>query len=352
MHNCHDDMLKYHDDQVTLPGPERNEMRTRRETNRDRLKSGLKRDGAPSPKGFQSQGSYAHRTMVQDPDKDYDIDDGVYFDIEDLKGPQGGDKTPYDAKEMVRAGLHNELFSQPPEIRTNCVRIHYNEGYHMDVPVYREFTTENGAGQPEVSWEIASADWKSSDPKGVTQWFQEENERQSPDRQNGRQLRRVVRLLKALARSRKGWRSQIASGFMISVLVVERYRPRESREDQALYETMVAIRNRLNWKLEVEHPVVEGEHLTRGSDDAKVRFLRDKLGWAIAKLDVLFDPDCTREQALAAWDKVFKTRFFKGRIAKADATAATVGGATSSALSERSYPPQSAVDKQGGGRYA
>ena len=112
MKNCHDDMIAYHDEDVTLPHKERTEMRDRRNTNRRRLKAGLKRDGESAPIGCRSQGSYSMRTMVQQPDKDYDIDDGVYFDKEKLKGPQGGDKSAGDAKEMVRKALHDDSFKR------------------------------------------------------------------------------------------------------------------------------------------------------------------------------------------------------------------------------------------------
>lgn len=353
MQNCHNDMLKYHNHEVTLPQPEQDEMRARRDTNRDRLKAGLKRNSEPAPKAFQSQGSYAHRTMVQHPDKDYDIDDGVCFNLEELKGSRGGDKTPHDAKEMVRAALHNETFKEPPEVRTNCVRIHYNEGYHMDVPVYREIVEDDWPGEPKVHWEIAGADWKLSDPKGVTSWFQEENKSQSPDAENGRQLRRIVRLIKAFARSRQSWKDHIASGFMISVLVVECYRANEDREDHALYETLAAIRDRLQWDLVVEHPAVEGEYLTKDSDDTKARFLREKLDWAMDKLNVLSDFNCTRKQALEAWDKVFNTSFFANQLAEGDVTAASSAGAAAGGiLVEDSRPPSRPVDKRGGGRYA
>ena len=352
MHNCHNDLLKYHNHRVTLPQAEREEMQARRDTNRRRLEAGLEEAGEPSPKSFQSQGSYAHRTMVQHPDKDYDIDDGVYFDLADLKGPRGGDKPSHDAKEMVRVALHDERFKEPPEVRTNCVRIHYNEGYHMDVPVYREIVEKDWTGQPRVYWEIAGADWRPSDPKGVTDWFQKENECQSPDTENGRQLRRMVRLIKAFARSRQSWKDHIASGFMISVLVVERYRANEGREDRALYDTIAAIRDRLQLNLVVEHPVVEGEHLTKGFDDARARFLSEKLDWAMGKLDVLFEPSCTRKQALEAWDRVFDTGFFSDRLSADDAAAETSAGATTSGILMGKSSPSRAVDKQGGGRYA
>ena len=366
MYNCHDDILAYHDEKVTLPKVEQDEMRDRRNTNRQRLKDGLKRDGEPAPTGFQSQGSYAHRTMVQHKDKDYDIDDGVYFWKDDLKGPNGGDKTARQAKEMVRKALHDDRFNRPPEVRSNCVRVYYNAGYHVDVPVYRKVKTTNIWGEEEVTYEIASTDWKKADPAEVTRWFKRENERQSPDTSNGRQLRRDTRLNKAFARSRESWRPRIATGFMITTLIVnECYRANAAREDKALYDTMVAMRDRLNWNLEIEHPTVEGEMLTSGPDDARTKFLREKLDWAIGELEVLFDPGCTREQALKAWDKVFNTTFFSERLEEekaaeqksegAGAAAAALGAGVAAALlikgAERAAAEEP-VDKRGGGRYA
>ena len=276
MHNCHEDVLAFHDEKVTLPGSERREMKERRDANRNRLREGLKRDDRPQPKKFQSQGSYQHRTMVQDPDKDYDIDDGVYFAKRDLTGPRAGELTPADAKRRVRDGLHDKQFSQPPEVRTNCVRVYYQAGYHVDVPVYRIVETVDFFGRSTMRYEIAGTIWKESNPAAVTDWFNQANTEQSPDDKNGRQLRRVVRLIKALARSREAWRSRIASGFTITALVVECYRARAGRDDQALYDTMVAIRDRLKWSLEVKHPVVQGELLARW-DDAKTKFLCERL---------------------------------------------------------------------------
>ena len=202
MYNCHDDILAYHNEEVTLSNAEQDEMRARRDTNRQRLKDGLERDGETSPSEFQSQGSYAHHTMVQQPDKNYDIDDGVYFWKDDLEGPNGGDKTALDAKKMVQKALHDAWFKKSPEVRTNCVRVYYDIGYHLDVPVYRKVKTTNWRGEEEIYFELASSDWKESDPAEVTRWFQRENESQSPDTTNGRQLRRQTRLNKAFARSR------------------------------------------------------------------------------------------------------------------------------------------------------
>src|SRR2546425_11247701 len=63
MMDCAKEMLGFHDDEVTLPEPERRDMRERRNANRNRLKNGLKKDGKPGPQEFVTQGSYAMRTI-------------------------------------------------------------------------------------------------------------------------------------------------------------------------------------------------------------------------------------------------------------------------------------------------
>lgn len=111
MFDCAKDVLAYHDDEVTLPRPEQKNMRERRDANRKRLKDGLKKAGRPAPLNFDTQGSYAMRTMVQLPGKDWDIDDGVYFAAADLTGERGGQMTALEAPQMVRTTSANERIS-------------------------------------------------------------------------------------------------------------------------------------------------------------------------------------------------------------------------------------------------
>jgi len=310
MFNCAKEIIGYHNDEVTLLQSERNEMRDRRDANRKRLKKGLKDQGKPKPKEFWSQGSYAMKTMTQQPGQDYDIDDGVYFDKEDLKGSQGAYMTALAARQMVRDAIDDDSFKTPPAVCKNCVRVYYDAGYHVDIPVYRRVVNTTWWGSEEVYYELASSDWKRSDARDVTKWFDDENKRQSPDETNGRQMRRITRLIKKYATSRSSWKGQIGSGFMITKLVTERYQVSANREDEALYYTMKAIRDRLENNLIVKHPVTPDSTITKGDEDPKARVLKEKLSDAISWLQVLFDSDCTEEKAAKAWDKVFNTTYF------------------------------------------
>jgi len=313
MYNCANDILAYHDDKVTLPQAERTNMRGRRDANRERLKKGLKDKDKPAPREFASQGSYAMKTMTQHPAKDYDIDDGVYFEKAVLIGERGAEMTALQARQMVRDALDDGSFKTPPEVRKNCVRVYYLAGYCVDVPAYRRVATKDIFGNESYHHELASSDWKRSDARDVSKWFEDENTKQSPDTVNGRQLRRVVREIKKYARSRESWSGQILSGFGITKLVTECFRGDMWREDRALYETMKAIRDRLNWNLVVAHPVTPDQTITKGTDDPRARFLRARLTEAIDTLAPLFEHDCTRTKALKCWDKVYATTFFSNR---------------------------------------
>src|SRR5215475_7433945 len=122
MHNCSDDVLGYHDDEVTLSNEQRSEMRARRDANRVRLKDGLKKKEKPLPYEFKSQGSYAMRTMTQHPENAYDIDDGAYFEEAKLFGDRGAELTALAVRQMVRDAVDDGSFKKAPEVREKCVR--------------------------------------------------------------------------------------------------------------------------------------------------------------------------------------------------------------------------------------
>ena len=242
MFDCSDDVTAYHNQKVTLPQPDRTAMRDRRNANRDRLRDGLEKAQQPQPFAFHKQGSYAMLTMVQHDDNAYDIDDGVYFTKEDLDGSRGGEMSAVDARKMVRDAVDDGSFKKSPEVRSNCVRVFYAAGYHVDMPVYRKRLEKRSFGPDEEIFELASADWKRSDARLVTDWFNDENKNQSPDVDNGRQLRRITRLVKKYAQSRASWKGQIASGFAITKLVTECYKADVLREDSALRSAIAQLR--------------------------------------------------------------------------------------------------------------
>ena len=317
MRNTNEQLRRFHGDRVWMGPAGRRDILAKAKSNRSRLRNGLARDGKPAPFGSATQGSYAMRTMIQNDDGDYDVDDGVYFTKEALVGPNGGEISALAARQMVCDALQDKRFNEKPEVRKNCVRIQYASpnNYHVDVPVYRRIRTKDPFTGANIDrYEIASAEWKASDALNVTKWFKARNEETcgdaSKDGDKG-QFVRLVRLAKAFARSRPHWSGKIAGGFALSRLLSDHYVETADRDDVALRDVLRAIHGRLAYRDRVEHPKLAEDILPAGS--AKARFLRKKLGDKLPLLDVLDDPNCTHDQAMKAWDKFFLADWFSNQ---------------------------------------
>jgi cyclic GMP-AMP synthase DncV-like protein len=310
MHDCHKEMKAFHAQEVTLPNKEQKSMRERRDNGRIRLENGLRENEKPLPKEFSSQGSYTMRTMVQDPENDYDIDDGVYFNKDDLVNSNGEFLSPRGARIRIKNALKDERLAYDAVVKTNCVRQDYPTGYHIDIPVYRVSQQESIWGELETIYEHASGDeWTESDARGVTKWFKSAvGDELKTGEADTSQLRRVTKLTKKFARSRNKWKSKTTSGICISKLVVDHFVASSDRDDEALRKTWEEIAWNLEFDSEIKHPTQADKKLAEVGDD-KVGFFADCLNDAISKFEVL-DNDCSHEEACKAWDEVFDTKFF------------------------------------------
>ena len=247
MKDCSEQVSGFERAAVRMSKDDRADIFGKAKINRNRLKSGLERNGSPKAIGSRTQGSYAMKTMIQHDRGDYDVDDGVYFKRDSLKNDQGEDQSLEDARKMVSDALQDKRFADQPEPRNNCVRVYYKQkGYHVDMPVYRENRTTDPITNAEKKWfEIAAGDnWRTSDPLANTKWFKDANATKSPDASadgNDGQFVRIVRLVKGFARSRYGWSDKITSGFTISKLVCDNFVRDDGRDDRSFRETMKGI---------------------------------------------------------------------------------------------------------------
>lgn len=306
MKDCSKDILKYHDEKVTLPPSVQDSLRGNRNANRDRLKRGLEKNGHPKPFRFIIQGSYAMKTMKQHPDKDYDIDDGAAFDTDNLKNSKGESLTPRQAKERVKDALiAGGGLSSDPVIKRNCVRVDYADGHHVDIPVFRLSKTFWGSERRE----FASGDeWKDSDPGEITDWFKSIEKNTSKKEESEPQLRRLVRMMKMYACNNLG--KDALSGLILTVLSAEQHTAHNSREDSAFRELLKSIRTRLGYNRKVYNPANGSEELTRERDSTKIDKLIEKIDSSLKTLEIVDESDCSQVEARKAWDKVFKTDYF------------------------------------------
>ena len=337
--DCNTEMRGYHADEVNLSSDDQKEMRDRRDSGRTRLKNGLTKAGHPLPKEFGSQGSYAMRTMVQDDVCDYDIDDGVYFDKEDLKDTNGDYLGARGARTRIRNALKDDRLAYDAVVKTNCVRQQYPDGYHIDIPVYRTIRSKDIWGNEIVEYELASGDdWVKSDARKVKRWYNDavgsELKAGQPDTS---QLRRITKLTKKMARSRVAWKKRTTSGICISKLVVDYFVACPNRDDNALRDTWKAIQSQLAFSQRISHPVYADKNLAEEGDECVV-FFRDCVGDVLETLKVLDEYDCTRKEASDAWDKVFNTDHFSDQIAKDDTAAKSLLRPATTATASLTFP--------------
>ena len=331
MKNCSNDILKYHDTEVTLGAGQQAEMRERRNTNRDRLKSGLKKLNRKGPDEHVVQGSYAMKTMVQHPDNNHDIDDGAAFLPEQLLTDAGEPMTPEQAKQMVKKALEQDgRLSSPPKVLKNCVRIEYEAGYHVDIPVYRKTTDAFG----KVTFELAGKDaWRKTNPREITEWFDRQVAANKRFGENDPQLRRMTREMKKFARVQCG-DNDAPAGLILTILVDEAFLVARDREDEAFRGVLQNLKARIDQNWHVYNPADRTEEL-------KFKKLSEAINVALKKLAVLDDLACSRALARDAWDQVFKTEFFSN-LERQDRERE----------SSASINPARPVNKQGGGTYA
>lgn len=334
MFKLHKELTAFHDDYVRLGNDKKKMLAEYRDLNLERLNSGLDKLSEEDnckyahPKRHCNQGSYATYTIIQQQENDYDIDVAIIFGKDDLLSEA------LDARKRIEAAFKKVggNFAKAPKARKNAVTVWYAEGYHIDFAIYREHQDPWG----DNIIEHAGPRWTPRDPMALTNWFNERVRTLSPSGEYGAtidagQMRRVVRLLKAFARSRASW--SLPGGLIISVLVAERYQPDNERDDVSLYNTMVAIRNRLLVSQEVLNPVDSSQSLTYKDEYlSQVEQFRDRLGDAIGHLQILFDSKCTREDAMKAWYRVFSHSFWTDSIEEVKAA-----GITYKHLSDASY---------------
>ncbi len=320
------DLLTFYDRHVKLLTTAEERLVEVRDLNLGRISGGLGDLGKADYKAWRNQGGYAMKTVNNDPagESDHDIDVALIFEKDDL--PAGA----LQARQQVRDALckRGKNFLHEPEARTNAVTVWYADGYHCDFAVYRRITDDYGV----TRYEHASANWVERDPSGVTTWFTNAVDDKSPKADTSgnkpavrsKQLRRLVRLIKWFCRSRPSW--GLPGGMITSTLVVECYRANRDRDDVALYDTLVAIRNRLQTSCRVYHPRDDCRELTGKSEYlSQVTLLKEKLEANLPKLAVLFEDGCTREKARGAWDWIFNHAFWaetekleEAAMAKAD----------------------------------
>ena len=306
MFDCSMEFAGFYKNHVRLSAKEKNDLHDKRKKNLKRLKKGLVKYNEEKGTNYQfiddrTQGSMAMHTIVQNDKKDYDIDVAIIFEAENL-GSIGAQST----RNIVADALEREMyqFSQKPEVKTGCVRVRYDTGYHIDFAIF--VRSKDYDWQEEYTYQYAGNNWSIRDIKALDNWFANEIKIKTDD------LRKVVRLSKMFCKSRDDW-GAMPSGLAQTLLCSEQFDALHSRIDEKFYHTLKAVENRLQNSLSVNTPidVDNGRSITiRQVDLDKMARWKDKLSNQLQKLDVLFESDCTYKEAISAWENFFNHKYW------------------------------------------
>ncbi|AZK45339.1 cyclic GMP-AMP synthase DncV-like nucleotidyltransferase [Paenibacillus lentus] len=187
---------EFHDEIKLKRFKENKELREKRDIITNKIKKGVKTKFEEMEKDvpsleFIDQGSYAVDLGIIPEDKDYDIDEGVVFDLykEDYTDS-------LELKKIIRDILKSHT-TTIPKIKNPCVTITYSlddePAYHVDLPVYVKSKYDDHL---YLAWgkEFSNKEnkyWDPADPEGLNNYI-----KNSFADDAKKQFKRVVRYMK------------------------------------------------------------------------------------------------------------------------------------------------------------
>ena len=225
-------------------------------------------------------------TIINPIDGNYDIDDGVYFlfDEEPTQAVTTFHKWIYDAV--------NGYTNTPPSDKNTCIRVFFQAGHHIDLPIYYKV----GDNSPMLGHK--SKGWVSSDPKEFMDWFKSKTD------QSG-QLRRIIRYFKAWKDNKKG---ELPSGLILTILVVNHIKY-NSRDDIALRDTLVEIKNSLDSNFCCYRPTTPtDEDLFKDFSQTRKDYFLDRLSSFVQSANEAIVSD-DHQKASKKWESHLGNRF-------------------------------------------
>lgn len=206
-------------DEISLTKTYKDKITKGRDALRTRIGNKFEEKGRKKPQHC-TQGSYAMRTAIMPTgDDEFDLDNGVY-----LKG-YSIEQDDWPSTQTVHTWVKDAVnghTSNPPIDKNTCVRVVYEDKYHIDLPIY--IMGENSDGDSIAYLAHKSKGWIESDPKAFTNWFQ------GFVNDNGQQIRHMVKYLKAW----KDYKNIDIKGMAITILVCNNFSVTANRDDISL----------------------------------------------------------------------------------------------------------------------
>ena len=322
MANCHTLFLNFNT-VIALDSTRKGKLRTSRDAVRERIRRFFRDEQNGFLPKFHGQGSFMMNTIIYPLDGEFDVDDGIYFLV---------DQKPVYSVSTFHDWIYKAVdghTQQKPVDKQTCVRLIYAGQYHLDLPIY--YVIEGQC--PRLAHK--GKGWIDSDPREFIKWFNQQADKDS-------QLKRIVRYLKAWSDYRAG---DLPSGLIFTILAANNISFHD-RDDVALYQTLVNIKNSLDgWFVCYRPTTPKGEDLLANYSKTNKDYFLGQLGSFIESAEKALSDKTSQKDACKAWQRHFGDRF-PCDLAK-DATDSLLQPAFSAAA--LTFPNRPIVPKKPGG---
>ena len=308
MANCHT-LFQEFNDELTILSSKRDKMMTSRDNLRKKIKNYFSehhQDYAPS---FYIQGSYKLGTCIRTKDDLCDLDDGVYF----KSNPDG--VTGETLQNWVFDAV-NGTTDATPKHKNKCIRVDYQAGYNIDLPVM--VFDEDVDAHPQLA--VRDGAFQEDDPKEFVDYYKVRKTSQK---------NRMVRFLKAWC---DNVRDSMPSGLSMTVMTLNYYQSND-RDDVALKFLLVQIETALKGSFHCYMPTTPGDDLFADYSEAKKQKILDRLHAFVEDAKTAVD-EPNQLKASKLWRKHLGDRFPLGEdknednMAKASTLRTVIGTST------------------------
>ena len=287
MANCHQ-LFQDFNESIALDSGHKKILRRSRDAVRKKIKKYFKEKSNGLVPKFHGQGSFMMNTIIEPLDGEYDIDDGIYFQVEERPSV-----TVHTFHRWICEAVDGHTKEKPVDKQT-CVRLIYANNYHLDLPVY--YIIEGSS--PCLAHK--GEGWIASDPREFILWFDQKADSEG-------QLKRIVRYLKSWSDYRK---RELPSGLIFSILAANNI-AHDERDDVAFYQTLCNIRNSLDLSFVCYRPTTPAhENLLEDYSKTNKTYFMEQLSNFVDSAEDALDDDTNQEDASKFWRHHFgKDRF-------------------------------------------
>ncbi len=323
MANCHN-LFKDYNSAIRLTEKDRSELEQKRVHLISKITRGFNALSEPDLKiDFRTQGSFVMDTIIDPENKDYDLDEGIYF-----IGSNSVDKVakPEIFHQFVVKSLKDFGEEGTIEQKDTCVRVKYKawgnftSGFHIDLPIYYA----NSLEKPFLAHKVEG--WMESNPVDFIEWFENRILQSKFEkafiyesledryfswantiRKDDHQLRRIVRYLKGWGDFQKNGR-YMPPGIVLSILTAENFQL-EERDDKAFLQVLKGIHAYFQkYGIQCIRPTTKVENIMhRDKPEDKETFKKDLEKFIQSAEQAINNPN--QKEACLKWQRYFGPRF-------------------------------------------